>query len=190
MENYSKWLSNLLLLSHAYHYQVIVTSNYVHNYMLQCINVYMQVQCQIFCTKSSYCDFVLWTKEEVHMERIYPDEQFWLENLALVEHFFTTAILPELLGKFFSRHPALTEESHTEANVGNQQETSTEGTSQCFCYCDGPDEGHMVGCDNPTCKYQWFHLKCSGLKSEPKSRQWYCQDCRKQQTKRHKKSKN
>ena len=86
-----------------------------------------------------YCDFVLRTKEQVHLERIYPDEEFWLENLALVKHFYTTAILPELLGKFFSQPPALTEESHAEAHVGIQQETSTEGTSQHYCYCDGPD---------------------------------------------------
>ena len=96
--------------------------------------------------------FVLWTKEEIHVERIYPDEQFLLENLALVEHFYTTDILPALLGKFFLRHPSPPKESHTEANIGSQQETSTEGTSQRFCYCDGPDEGGMVVCDNPTCK--------------------------------------
>ena len=28
----------------------------------------------------------------------------------------------------------------------------------------------MVGCDNPSCKYQWFHLNCLGLKSGPKSK--------------------
>ena len=59
------------------------------------------------------------------------------------------------------------------AHVGSQQETSTEGTSQHYCYCDGPDEGRMVGDNDPTCKYRWFHLEteCLGLKSEPKTKQ-------------------
>ena len=35
-----------------------------------------------------------------------------------------------------------------------QQVISAVGTSQCFCCCVGPDEGHMMGCENLTCKYQ------------------------------------
>ena len=149
----------------------------------------MQVQCQLHCTKKSYCDFILWTKQEMHMERIFPNEQFWLENLALVKQFYKTVILPELLGKFFSR-PPLNQVSHAQAEVGSQVKASTDGTSQTFCYCEGPDEGQMVGCDNPDCQYQWFHLECLGLKSEPKSKHWYCPDCRKYpefQTKKRKK---
>ena len=39
----------------------------------------------------------------------------------------------------------------------------------------------MVDCDNdPTCKYQWFH----GLKSEPKTKQWYCPDSRQKDTRK------
>ena len=67
------------------------------------INLYMQVQCQLFCTQRSYCDFVVWTEKDVHIERIYPDESFWLENVSRVKHFFVTSILPELIGKFYSR---------------------------------------------------------------------------------------
>ena len=44
-----------------------------------------------------------WTKQDIHIERIYPDEEFWLKNVDRVNHFFNTSILPELLGKFYSR---------------------------------------------------------------------------------------
>ena len=37
------------------------------------IHLYMQVQCQVFCTQRSYCDFVVWTEKDVHIQRIYPD---------------------------------------------------------------------------------------------------------------------
>ncbi len=47
-----------------------------------------------------------------------------------------------------------------------------------FCYCGGPEEGEMVGCDNSKCSYQWFHFECIGLKSLPQSKYWYCPDCR------------
>ena len=63
----------------------------------------MQVQCQLFCTQRSYCDFVVWTEKGVYIERIYPDETFCLETVSRVKHFFITSILPELIGKFYSQ---------------------------------------------------------------------------------------
>ncbi len=55
------------------------------------------------CTKKSYCDFVVWTEHDIHIERIYADEEFWLANVSHVKDFFVTAVLPELLGEFYSR---------------------------------------------------------------------------------------
>ena len=137
------------------------------------VNYMLQVQCQLLSTKRPYCDFVLWTEKEVHVERIYPDEESWLKNLDLVKEVYTTAILPELLRKFYTRPRP----SHIQT-LQIQLPMSTEGTTEVYCYCQGPEEGQMVGCDNTQCKYQWFHLACLGLKSEPKSKHWYCPDCR------------
>ncbi|KAI0313391.1 hypothetical protein OF83DRAFT_538981 [Amylostereum chailletii] len=57
-----------------------------------------------------------------------------------------------------------------------------------YCHCgrdDNPDNAVMLGCDNPRCKKQWFHLSCVGLTEVPKSRKWYCSDnCRKAGPKR------
>ena len=36
----------------------------------------------------------------------------------------------------------------------------------------------MVGCDNHSCPYEWFHLTFLKLTSLPKSKYWYCPDCR------------
>jgi len=51
--------------------------------------------------------------------------------------------------------------------------------SDHYCYCNGPDVGDMVSCDNPECQFQWFHLSCLGLEKLPTTKYWYCPDCRK-----------
>ena len=50
---------------------------------------YMQVQCQLFCTQRNYCDFVVWTKKDVNVERIYPNESLWLENVSRVKNYLS-----------------------------------------------------------------------------------------------------
>ncbi len=102
------------------------------------------------------------------MERIYPDEELWLNCVSQARVLFENSILPELLGKFFSRPP--------EAKIPS---VSLELVNQVYCYCRGPEAGDMVGCDHKGCPYKWFHLSCLKLKTFPKSKVWYCPDCRK-----------
>ena len=56
------------------------------------------MQVQLFCTGLSYCDFVVYTKNKLYIERITPDTLFMKEIMIKVQHFFETAVLPELLG--------------------------------------------------------------------------------------------
>ena len=138
---------------------------------------------------------ILWcTEEDIHYERIYPDESFWMENVSRIKQFFNTAILPELVGKLYSRGSESAGSTSTtpvespsplcDPTLDTSAEPSiltpfTSSTKK-FCYCQGPDEGDlMLGCDNPGCKYEWFHLQCLKLASLPTSKQWYCPDCRK-----------
>ena len=66
-------------------------------------NYYFQVQCQLHATQSPYCDFCVWTPTELHIERITPDAHF--ESYVIkATMFFKYAVLPELLGKWFSRN--------------------------------------------------------------------------------------
>ena len=67
------------------------------------LNKYFYVQCQPFCIKKSYCDFFVWTEQDIHIERVHPDKEFWLANVSHVKYYFVTAVLPELFGKFYSR---------------------------------------------------------------------------------------
>ena len=99
--------------------------------------------------KEKLCDFIVWTNKDLYNARIYPDEEFWSMQIMNIEHIFITAILQELLGKFYSRT--------TSVQLAECSSTSSP-TVTTYCYCDGPEEGSMVGCDNPSCVYQWFHL--------------------------------
>lgn len=45
-----------------------------------------------------------------------------------------------------------------------------------YCFCNQVSYGEMVACDNPSCKIEWFHFGCVGLKEQPKGK-WYCPDC-------------
>ncbi len=59
-------------------------------------------RCNVSCSvqgEASYCDIVVWTENDVHIERIHPDEDFWLANVAKAKYFLS---LPEHFGKFYS----------------------------------------------------------------------------------------
>lgn len=75
----------------------------------------------------------------------------------------------------------------------NRNSNSNNGNGdddELYCFCQQVSYGAMVACDNPNCKYEWFHYDCVGLK-EPPSGVWYCPDCRKdtKNIKREKKKK-
>lgn len=72
---------------------------------------------------------------------------------------------------------------------GNENGNGTGGDDdELYCFCQQVSYGAMVACDNPTCKYEWFHYDCVGLK-EPPVGVWYCPDCRKDVKKDTKKDK-
>ena len=57
---------------------------------------HFQIQCQLYCTERNWCDFVLRTNRDLHIERIYRDRKWWGLQLAKLRKFFFTALLPEL----------------------------------------------------------------------------------------------
>ena len=103
-----------------------------------------------------YCDFVCWTPNSIHNERINRNTNFWGEMKPKLEAFFLHVIV--LVGQVDKENDSpITDES-------------------VFCYCRKGEIGDMIAFDNPTCDYEWFHLSCVGLKSEPQGA-WFCPDC-------------
>lgn len=244
---------------------------------------YYQIQLQMKLYGGVYCDFVVWRKDNTIRQRIPLDVHFITESVAKIPSFIKSCILPELVGKWFTKptepssDPGTAdilddpEESHSSDTVHNvtadvddfeehtcststhidngfidfasqvvgdsltvidsrpvdtdiaddtantsiadttcnQQETghvsdnAQQGTSHisdnasasvptsalwCYCQQDKPEES-MVGCDNPTCRIEWFHLSCLRLTvgQLPKGK-WFCPDCHKSRPRSKKKT--
>ena len=91
--------------------------------------------------------------------------------------FFTTYLLPELLGNWYTRPVVKSSNtSHSDENTSQSDVIDASGSHKLYCYCNGPDEGSMIACDNTECKIEWFHQDCLDLKSVPEGK-WYCPDC-------------
>ena len=57
---------------------------------------YYQVQVAMFCTNRKWCDFVVRTKVDLHVERIKFNETFCHSFLSKLRNFFFNSLLPEL----------------------------------------------------------------------------------------------
>ena len=73
---------------------------------------------------------------------------------------FLNAVLPELIGKWFSRPP-----SASPSTVSSEPDVplTTSDEDEHYCYCQGPGSGKMIVCDNPACPHKWFHFGCLKL---------------------------
>jgi hypothetical protein len=127
---------------------------------------FYQVQTQIFLCNAEYCDFVLWTNEGLHVERILPDVLFWHGVLEECTKFFKIVILPELAGRLFTR-----------STIVNNPRIVSACANQMFCFCNKPESDRMAICSNSDCKYKKFHLSCLKLKIGPRSKEWVCRPC-------------
>ena len=126
---------------------------------------YFQVQAQIILTKSSYCDFVVWTEKEIFIERILPDMHFFEIQVKKVDNFYLKCILPELLAKYYTQ---ITPVNETSANIL---------ITGSICYCKADKIDVVLTCASDSCAVQKFHQTCLGLKNKPKNN-WLCPDCR------------
>eukprot|EP00826_Nyctotherus_ovalis_P024678 TRINITY_DN1904_c0_g1_i6.p2 TRINITY_DN1904_c0_g1~~TRINITY_DN1904_c0_g1_i6.p2 ORF type:complete len:243 (+),score=49.78 TRINITY_DN1904_c0_g1_i6:319-1047(+) len=62
---------------------------------------------------------------------------------------------------------------------GNEQQV-------LYCKCQKLLYEEMIECDNPKCKYKWFHFSCVGLTAAPREDEWYCPDCSLKLANKHK----
>ena len=144
-----------------------------HPYFYQC-------QLQMVSTGRSYCDFVVWSTHDLYIERILLDQGFIEEKLKEAERLFWLAIIPELLGKWFTRTnawlPSINSVSDDLSEDADKNEDEDNDDDGSWCYCKQPRGGAMVGCENPSCKITWFHMACLRINKAPKGK-WYCPSC-------------
>ena len=146
---------------------------------------YYQVQTQLMVSGKQFCDFVVWTQTDFHKERISKNEDFCRYILNASQKFFVTAVLPELVGKFYSRPESC--QSSVDKTKGERcdQQTINESLKpidkdRVICICKtpyAPSGDNVIQCSNPQCPYSWFHFKCIKMKKVPK-RKWFCPACK------------
>jgi len=65
---------------------------------------YYQIQCQLYCTDRKWCDFVLRTDVDMHVQRIEErDTLWWNSNIPKLQKFYFSSLLPELTSPRFRR---------------------------------------------------------------------------------------
>jgi len=68
---------------------------------------YYQVQAQLNICEVSYADFIVWTEAGMFVERILPQSSFFIKAVTEMERFYKYAVLPELLGKWYTKQPVI-----------------------------------------------------------------------------------
>ncbi len=126
---------------------------------------YYQIQTQIYCTDRAYCDFVVFTNKECYIERIYRDDELWMEIVQKAEKLFVHAVLPELLVGHVSKPKFVAESPSSNSSV---------------CICRKPPSDRMLTCSNSQCSIKIFHPICQGLTQRLPGikAKWYCCQCR------------
>lgn len=144
---------------------------------------FYQVQLQMKLCDVNYCDFVIWRESELVVIRIERDEAFITDAIDKATTFFKCGILPELVGKWFSRLPVVqaeapvTNEPDTKSADELQDTASSSSSEEKWCYCKSEASGTMIGCENDDCEIKWFHVECLRLSRVPKGK-WYCHECK------------
>ena len=138
----------------------VMALRHIHKYMFQ-------VQAQMHIAEVSYCDFLVWTPQEVFTQRILYDPLFFHDAYGKVVNFIKTWVLPELLGKWYTA-PRLTP----------IDTTATKQPHEAGCYCGQPAGTDVIICTSGNCRRKHFHKTCLKLTRVPKT--WRCVECRKQ----------
>ena len=122
--------------------------------------------------QAQFAHFAVWTPKGIHIERIEPCLEYFYGVLEKVKTFYLRAILPEVIGKWYSKQKV------TPCNNTNSSPAEEEHITEVWYNCNKPEETGkaMIGCDNPSCPIEWFHMSCLNMESIPRGK-WYCPDC-------------
>jgi len=68
--------------------------------LLETHEYYHQIQGELYATDAPWCDFVVWTPKDMHIERIYPDEKWQRTQIPRLVSFYFENIFTENLTLF------------------------------------------------------------------------------------------
>jgi len=94
-------------------------------------------------------------------------------------HHTATSTRSRLSRQSHAVHAQQQEEEDLDADADGDEEVEgddAEDDLTLYCFCNKQSYGDMIGCDNASCPYQWFHISCVGVKT-PLPDKWYCPEC-------------
>ncbi|KAG5881425.1 hypothetical protein JTB14_004520 [Gonioctena quinquepunctata] len=118
---------------------------------------------QLAMTGLKTCHFIVGSKKDFAHCLVPFDEEFWNSESSKAKDFFSKVILPEALGKYFTK----------------SQPGPSETVPALYCLCQQADDKRnpMIACESGHCKIEWYHFKCVGL-SEIPGENWICDFCK------------
>ena len=123
---------------------------------------YAQIQTQMNVCNRKYCDFFMWTEKDYFCQRVIQDKDIWKTYDEKVELVFRNGVLPEIIGKCFTRVPKVTIYDNNDGSTATVR---------------GESLGEIYPCSRAECQLKYFHLKCLNLTRALK-KSWVCPDCR------------
>ena len=108
--------------------------------------------------------------DAIAVERIARDREFYEEAAEKMKDMFVYGVLPEIIGKRYTRKPVEDSSGVVQTHPEREQiiVEHTKDPEKLWCYCAQPSYGKMVCCDNSTCTIQWFHSDCLRIRYPPK----------------------
>ncbi|XP_033225153.1 uncharacterized protein LOC117178054 [Belonocnema kinseyi] len=120
---------------------------------------FYQIHLQMHATRTTHCEFVVWSKTHLSVERIYFDSTFLEKQLEKALQFHKHVIMSEVLRKWYT----MSKDRRVDKEL--------------CCDCGEEDDGdEMILCSNDECKNKWFHEKCVSLPNAS-SLHWFCRTC-------------
>lgn len=96
-----------------------------------------------FCG-AAYGDFVVWRESELIVHRIYPDETFINAAVERATAFFKLGVLPELLGKWYSKSHVYSAADSVETRPVARDNLDLPGhpaSQEQWCFCRTEEAG-------------------------------------------------
>ena len=119
---------------------------------------YCQIQLQMYLCDLNLCDLYIFSPASGAIScTVERDNEIIGQMLNKFRELFMSVILPEIITR--------------------KRDFARENDRKLYCICRRPSFGPMIGCDNPSCTFQWFHYPCVHITRAPKGK-WFCEYCK------------
>ncbi|XP_060594190.1 uncharacterized protein LOC132748587 [Ruditapes philippinarum] len=90
---------------------------------------FYQVQTQLIVTEREFCDFVVWSEQDIDVIRIELNENTETEIITKSKEFFIQVILPEITGSLITRNLSSRKQASEKKTLFNNENLSTTAVS-------------------------------------------------------------